>query len=264
MVAATHELRRLEEISFPSKDISVRLACLRKVIGHSLQVEERVPSGLPGIDALLPGGGLALAALHEVAPADFRGIPAAWGFLLALARTVAKGRTGPFFWPLLESDKHEFGVPYGAGLGRFGFDPQNCLFARCATPADALWAMEEALRLGGPAGVIGRRPGRMSLTQSRRLQLAAEKTGTPIFLLRAPSDAMVSAARSLWRIQPVPSARDRFGLMTYPRWHIVLERAQGGGMGEWVVEWDHDTLCLRLPPVLADRTVLPGKTQKRA
>jgi protein ImuA len=124
--------------------------------------------------------------------------------------------------------------------------------------------MEEALRLGGVAGVAGRRPKRMSLTQSRRLQLAAEKTGTPIFLLRAPDDAMVSAARSLWRIRPVPAARDRFGLMKNPRWHIVLERARGGGMGEWMVEWDHDALCLRLPPVLADRTVVAGKTQKRA
>jgi protein ImuA len=256
-------MRRVEEISFSGKDIA--LQALRRAIGHGVPFPfGTASSGLSRVDALLPGGGLALAALHEVVPEDFRALPASWGFLLALAGTVAASRPGAFLWPLLESDAHEFGVPYGAGLRRFSLDAGRFLFARCKNPADALWAMEEALRLGGLAGVVGRRTQRMTLTASRRLQLAAEKTGTPIFLLRAPGDIAASAARTLWRVAPAPAARDRFGLMTNPRWTIALIRARGGGMGEWVLEWDHDALCLRLSPLLADRTVPAGKAQKRA
>jgi protein ImuA len=264
MSLATQELRRMGEISFPSKGMSQRLATLRQAMGQGVTVGDSVPSGIDGVDAHLPGRGLLLGALHEVVPEDFRALPASWGFLLALAKTVTARRRGPFFWPLLKGDEHEFGIPYGAGLKRFGLDPGKFLFARCANASDVLWAMEEALRLGGAAAVLGRRTPRMTLTASRRLQLAAEKTGTPIFLLRAPADTMFSAARSLWRVAPAPSARDRFGLMTNPRWTIALIRARGGGIGEWMVEWDHDALCLRLPPVLADRTAHTGKTQKRA
>jgi protein ImuA len=124
--------------------------------------------------------------------------------------------------------------------------------------------MEEALRIGGLAAVIGRRTPRMTLTQSRRLQLAAESSTTPIFLFRDYGDDMPSAARTVWRISPSPAARDRFGYMTNPRWQVALERTRGGGVGEWVVEWDHDALCLRLPPALANRTVSAAEAQKRA
>jgi protein ImuA len=264
MSGTTRDLRRVEEISFPPKDMAKLMVSLRPLMSQAVPDGGHVPSGIGRIDALLPGGGLARAALHEVVPEDFRALPASWGFLLALAKIVTAARPGPFFWPLLKGDEHEFGVPYGAGLKRFGLPAGKFLFARCASPRDALWAMEEALRLGGLGAVIGRRTPRMNLTASRRLQLAAEKTATPIFLLRAPGDALVSAARTLWRVAPAPSARDRFGLMTNPRWTIALIRARGGGMGEWMVEWDHDALCLRLSPVLADRTVLAGTAQKRA
>jgi protein ImuA len=263
MSLATQELRRIGEISFPAKDMET-LASLRRAIGQDLSIRDSISSGIGGIDAHLPGKGLLPGALHEISPADFRALPAAFGFLLALAKTVTARRPGPFFWPLLKRDEQEFGVPYGAGLKRFGLHPGKFLFARCTNPTDALWAMEEALRLGGVAAVVGRRTPRMSLTASRRLHLAAEKTGTPIFLLRAAEDTTFSAARSLWCVSPAPSARDRFGLMTNPRWTVALIRARGGGTGEWMVEWDHDALCLRLPPVLADRTALAGKAQKRA
>lgn len=220
-----------------------------------------VPLGLPGIDARLPGRGLQ-PGLHEIAGLDYRSLPAAWGFLLALVRTVAAARRGLVFWPLLKSQAQDFGLPYGPGLKRFGFDPGRFLFARALNPRDALWAMEEALRLGGLAAVMGARE-RMDLTMSRRLQLAAESSGTPIFLLRGKDDENLSAARTRWRVAPCPASRDRFGLMEHARWRVTLERARGPG-GEWIMEWDHAAFSLRLSSAMADRTVRAGEEKKIA
>jgi protein ImuA len=205
-----------------------------------------VSTGIAGIDACLSGG-LALGALHEVAAADFRAVPGAWGFLLALMARVE--RQGVVVWPLVSG---AFGIPYAPGLKSFGLDPRDFLIVRCRRERDAAWTMEEALRIGAGA-VVGARPRDMDLTASRRLQLAAQHSGTPIFLLRAHDDRQPSAAVSRWRIASVPGARDRFGLFGEPRWRVALEYAKGGRPGEWVVEWNHAAHRLRLPAVLADR-----------
>jgi protein ImuA len=248
-----------------SKGLPDQLTKLRRLMaGLAPAPGPKQPLGIAEIDAKLPGGGLAIAALHEIAPADFRSIPAAWGFLLAVTRSLAAARPGALFWPLLPQQGRSFGLPYGAGLKSFGHDPGRFLFARCAKREDALWAMEEALHLGGLGAVIGQRPLNLTLTSSRRLQLAAEASATPILLLRCPRDDTISAARSIWRVASLPAARDRFGLMTCPRWHVALTRTRGGGVGEWMVEWDHDALCLRLASAMADRAPSAGFAQKRA
>lgn len=220
------------------------------------------PVGVADIDRRLPAGGLE-TGLHEIAAADYRSLPAAWGFLLALVKTVAAQRRGLLFWPLLQTHSQDFGLPYGPGLSRFGLDPGRFLFARCLNARDALWAMEEGLRSGGLAAVLGAR-GHMDLTMSRRLQLAAESSGTPIFLLRAPRDEKPSAARTRWRVGPAPAARDRFGLLGHARWHVALERARGGEGREWIMEWNHEAFSLCLSSKLADRSVFPGEAKKSA
>lgn len=155
-------------------------------------------------------------------------------------------------WPLA---KHAsvFGLPYPPGLKFFGIDPSRILFVHCASERDCLWAMEEGLRLGGIAGVIGARAKTMDLTASRRLQLAAEQANTPVFLLRNYNDKAPSAAVTRWRIASAPSARDQFGFYKNPCFRVALDYARGGKTGEWVVEWTHDALSLRLSSVLGDR-----------
>jgi protein ImuA len=226
------------------KDRQALLEALRQEV---VRTACGVSTGIAGIDACLRGG-LALGALHEIAAADFRAIPGAWGFLLALVARVE--REGVVVWPLVPGGA--FGIPYGRGLKSFGLDPRDFLMVRCRREREAAWTMEEALRIGAGA-VVGARPRDMDLTASRRLQLAAQHSGTPIFLLRAHDDRQPSAAVSRWRVAAVPGARDRFGLFGEPRWRVALEYAKGGRPGEWVVEWNHAAHRLRLPAVLADR-----------
>ncbi len=217
----------------------------RRQIGllEKMSVTARLPLGCAQIDACLKGG-LAAGALHEVAAADHRAAPTALGFLLVLARIAVVARGGALIWPQ-DRRPGAFGAPYGPGLKHFGLDPGRIVFLRCRRSEDALWAMEEALRIGGVGAVVGARTARMDLTASRRLQLAAEASATPAFLLRAHKDAAPSAAATRWRVSPVPSARDGHGVFARPRWLVALERARGGKPGEWVMEWDHDALCLR-------------------
>ncbi len=200
------------------------------------------------IAAALPGGGLALGALHEVTGADYRATPAAWGFLLALVGSLQQARAGSLVWPWVENAAQDFGAPYAPGLHAFGLDPARLLFVRCRKHGEALWTMEEALRHG--AAVIGARPFHASLTVSRRLQLAGEQAGVPVLLLRRHDDHQVSAAVTRWRVAPAPAARDRFGFFAGPRWRVTLEQARGGRVGEWVVEWNDEAHRLRLPAVL--------------
>ncbi|MBU6445646.1 MAG: ImuA protein [Alphaproteobacteria bacterium] len=207
--------------------------------------------------AALPGGGLALGALHEVTGVDYRATPAAWGFLLALAVQLLRARGGSLVWPWVEGAAQDFGAPYAPGLHAFGLDPARLLFVRCRKGSEALWVMEEALRHG--ATVIGARPFHASLTISRRLQLAAEQAGAPVLLLRRHDDHQVSAAVTRWRVAPAPAARDRFGFFAGPRWRVALEQARGGRTGEWVVEWNDETHGLRLPAVLGG-----GKARRAA
>jgi protein ImuA len=250
--------------SFSSNDLSIaRRERARRLMAAALPPSgPSLPLNIEPIDARLPGQGLE-TALHEIVPADYRSGPAAWGFLLALAKSVSGKRSGPIFWPLAKNE-YDFGLPYGPGLKFFGFSAGDFLFARCASQIDSLWAMEEALRAGGFAIIIGARARKMDLTMSRRLQLAAEKTHTPIFLLRSINDGSLSVARTRWRVTPLPAARDVFGLMHHARWHVALDRARGGGAGEWVLEWNYDALCLRLPSLLAGRTAFAGEEKKSA
>ena len=229
-----------------------QLDALRRQIARTASFSTRangaVPLGIEPIDFCL-GGGLARGALHEIAAADHRSIPAALGFLLALTNLAGKAC---LLWPFAKNAT-AFGMPYAPGLKSFGLDPARIVFVRCANPFECLWAMEEGLRLGGVSAVIGARVKAMDLTSSRRLQLAAEQANIPVLLLRNYNDNALSAAVTRWRVSPAPSARDEFDFYKKPRFHIALEYARGGKTGEWALEWDHDALLLRLSSALGDR-----------
>ena len=91
--------------SFSRNDLSInRRERARRFMAAALPASgPSLPLNIEPIDARLPGQGLE-TALHEVAPSDYRSGPAAWGFLLALTKSVASKRGGPLFWPLEKSE----------------------------------------------------------------------------------------------------------------------------------------------------------------
>ena len=189
------------------------IEAVRRQIGQGLEPAgaSRRPIGCAPIDNCLRGG-LAAGALHEVAAADHRALPAAWGFLLALARMTAGNRT--LVWPMERTA--DFGAALRTGAEAFrdrSGAPSSSSAARPAKTRCGRWKRPCA------SAALARwwaRAARMDLTASRRLQLAAEAAATPIFLLRTHKDDAHSAAVTRWRVSPHRAATDGFGFLRCP------------------------------------------------
>ena len=229
---------------------------LRRLLSGMEGVRSRqpLPFGLSAIDRYLPQGGLACGAMHEVVP-EAGSTPAAFGFIVALLAHVARDR--PLILVMPAYGLREYGRPHGHGLSALGLDPSRLILVETAHRRDVLWAMEEALRSGEPtavAGVIDR----LDLKLSQRLHLAATQAGRPLFMLRPAQTLESSAAATRWRVGAAKAARDRFGLIARPRWHLTLERCRNGRPGEWVVEYDHVAHRFGLAAALADPALSHG------
>ena len=209
-----------------------------------------LPFDLAALDVHLPHGGLAVGALHEVAPQQHGDTPAAFGFQVALL-----ARFHPVTRPLLLVASHralaDHGRPHGHGLRQLGLDPARLILVETRNDQQTLWVMEEALRSGAPAAVGGAIR-KLDLKTSQRLHLAAGDAGLPLVLLRPARADDASAAATRWRIGTAEAARDRFGLITRTRWRARLERCRNGRPGEWLVEFDHAAYRFSLAAPLAD------------
>ena len=203
-----------------------------------------VALGAAGLDAHLPGGGLARGCLHEVAGAAPGDDGAAVGFAaLLLARLAETG--GRVLWLTRRRDL------YPPGLAALGLPPEPLLLAKVRRDEEALWAMEEALRCPRLAAVLGE-VNEADLVASRRLQLAAERQGVTGLLLRLPAPRPdVSAAVTRWRIAALASGEDALPGPGAPRWRAELMRCRGGQPGVWRLEWREGRLT-ELPEPAAD------------
>ncbi len=238
-------------------DLQARIGAIEGQ-AHVLEEAEHAPItlGVPQVDASLPGEGLSTAALHEVAGADHRDMPSAFGFLLALVMRrlqMVDGR-GIVLWCRQSYGPHDFGWLYGPGLAAFGFVPDRLLMVTSPKPTDVLWVLEEALRSQTLAAIVGEVGAALDLTATRRLQLAAETVATPVFLLRPPQSSKASAASTRWSIATEQRVRQGW---QRPRWRADLVRCRGGQPHHWFLEWDHATHCFAMAAALADRPAQP-------
>jgi protein ImuA len=140
-----------------------------------------IPTGFRALDACLPGGGWPLATLIELlVPAA--GIGEIRLLLPALRSLVSAAGVEPR-WVAWLAPPH---LPYAPALADAGLDPAHMLVIRPRAGVDRLWAMEQALRSGACAAVLGW-AGTAHDAALRRLKLAAEEGATPAFLLRSPA-----------------------------------------------------------------------------
>jgi protein ImuA len=241
------------------EDLRVRIGRLER--GCAPASRAVIPLG-PPIDTALPNGGLVLGALHEVfgtGPDTEHGAAAA----VFLAGILARHR-GPVLWVAEHADL------FAPGLAAAGLHPDRVIYAETGKPDAALQAMEEGLRHRGLAGVVGEISSRLVLTASRRLQLAAETSGTVAFVLRRsrkhddPALAEPSAAVTRWRITTLPSppplahAPDIPGLGPQ-RWRLELTRCRGGEASSWIVEACDAKGRLAVVADLPDRSAAPDR-----
>jgi len=234
---------------------SAVVAELRRLLPGVDDIRKPLPFGLPALDSHLPRGGLARGALHEIVPATETALPSAFGFVVALlTNMLAKLSRGPLIFILPGYTRLVSAHLSGHGLNCLGLDPARVTLVETAHRKDSLWAAAEALHSGVPLAVTAAID-RLDLKTSQKLQLAANDSGRPLFLIRPAPTLEASAAATRWRVGVAQAARDRFGLLARPRWNLQLERCRNGRPGEWKVEYDHVTHRFSLAAALADHAV---------
>ena len=210
-----------------------------------------VSLGAAAVDAALPWGGLPRDCLHEIVGGE-TAVGFAAGLAARLAAHPVKGthlagearfaEGGAVLWCLRPRAVFDAGNLHGPGLAQFGLDPGRLIIAQARSDQDLLWAMEEGLRSGRPAVVLGE-VGEVGLAATRRLQLAAEVGGvTALLLRRRTARRNSSVAVTRWRVMPAPSG-DAFppvlpsGAISPGCWRLDLVRCRGGAPKSWLVEW---------------------------
>lgn len=217
-----------------------------------------LPFGLEAIDRHLPGGGLAIGALHEIAGSPELADDASATIFLAgiLARLE-----GPVFWCLAWRDL------FAPALHLAGLHPDRVIHVEAGSDTNVLLAMEECLRVPGIAGVVGEIR-KYSITASKRLQLAAEESGvTALVFKRGAKTEQVAegtAAVTRWRITACPSAKLDVPSLARPRWQVALERVRGGEPRTWIVEGCDAQGRIALPAALVDRPAAQEDRQAAA
>jgi protein ImuA len=146
--------------------------------------------------------------------------------------------------------------------------PGRLIYAECGKDDEALAVIEEGLRHGSLAAVVGE-VGRSTMTAARRLQLAAEASGTMALLLRrwrkSGADPLASSSTALtrWRIGCAPSLQLPVRGIARPRWTVELVRQRGGGPAAWILEGVDEAGRLALPADAPDRAAAAARPERQ-
>lgn len=199
------------------------------------------------LDTILQNG-LAQGRLHELYAPDADDAPSLAGLAAML---VLRIQAGPVAWLRTEAAERTMGRLYMPGLVELGGDPGSVILALLPDDKRLLRAAGDAAACSGLGAVVieswGKAP-MLTLTASRRLVLAAEKSGVTLLLLRIGAQPVPSAAATRWSISAALStvmAPDAPG-------HSMIEvellrRRSGPAEMRCKMEWDRDERAFRKP-----------------
>lgn len=213
------------------------VAKLREEIEHLEGTATRkktvLPFGVEDIDCCLPNGGLSYGAVHEFAGGGTGTVDGAAAALFAAG--IAARTKGKIVWCLTRPDL------FFPALAQAGLHHSRVVFVEADKEEDVLASLEEGLSFGGLGAVVGELV-RLPMTASRRLQLAAEKTGTMGLIVRrwrrqteASDFGQPTASSTRWRVSVLPSEELPVPGVGRPRWFIELMRVKAGECAEFIV-----------------------------
>jgi protein ImuA len=212
----------------------------------------KISFGMPTLDGAL-GGGLARAALHEIFAAQFGDATAAACFVVGLAARTDQRRK--ILWVRHELASLEAGNVHPSGLVELGIDPNRFILVRVRDPLSALRAGNEGARCPALAAVITEiwnEPRALDLTATRRLSLAASRSGVTVFLLRTGATARASTAATRWSVRSVASSPLPAEAPGHPVFELTLLRHRWGiSPRSWRVEWNRDESRFQEPSALS-------------
>jgi protein ImuA len=209
-----------------------------------------LPFGVKVIDRRLPGGGLALGALHEIAGGGNGVVDGAAAALFAAgiaARTHSK-----VLWCVTRQDL------FAPAIAQAGLGPDRVIYVEAGDEKSVLACFEEGLRHGGLGAVVAE-VARLSMMASRRLQLAAESSGAIGIAVRrwrrqteAADFGQPTASVTRWRVSALPSTPLPVPGVGRARWQVELIRCRAGESADFEVEACDAKGRLAVPSDLAD------------
>jgi len=208
---------------------------------RSLQGYDHIPAGptintgILSLEASFPEKVFPTGVIHELISYSPEEKAATTGFMGGLLGRMMQ-QSGACLWI---STRRTIFPP---ALKIFGIAPERIIFVDLSRQKEALWAIEEALKCKSLAGVVGELP-ELSFTESRRLQLAVEKSRVTGFIHRyKPKAENTTASVTRWKIKPLSSETTE-GLpgVGFPRWEVQLVKVRNGVPGTWQIEWIDNT-----------------------
>lgn len=201
------------------------------------------------MDARVPGGGLALGALHEVAGGGNGAVHGAAASLFTAG--IAARTSGQVLWCVTRADL------FAPSLAQAGLHPDRVIYAEVGDEKAVLACMEEGLRHGGLSAVVGE-VARLPMVASRRLQLCAEESGTIALAIRrwrrmteASDFGQPTASVTRWRVTALPSEPLPVPGVGRARWLVELIRARAGECADFELGACDEQGRLALPADLA-------------
>jgi protein ImuB len=156
---------------------------------------------------------------------------------------------------------------FAPSLAQVGLPPERVIFAEAGDEAGS-WPRWRKACAGLAWPAWSARSASLSMTASRRLQLAAEKSGQMAMAIRrwkrvadAADLGQPTAATTRWRVSALPSSPLPVPGVGRPRWFLELLRCRAGDAFDIELEACDAKGHLRLPAPLAHRPV--GRAQGR-
>jgi len=234
-----------------------RIRCLEGGARHRRSV---LPFGIEAIDGHLPEGGLALGALHEVAGGGNGAIDGAAAALFAAG--ISARTKGRVLWCVTRQDL------FAPALAQAGLPVDRVIYVEACDEKSVLACFEEGLRRGGLGAVVAE-VARLSMTASRRLQLAAEGSGSIGLAVRrwrrqreATDFGLPTASMTRWRVSALPSPPLPVPGVGHARWRLELVRCRRGESAEFEVKACDAQGRLALPSELIQRSAAAGISRR--
>ena len=210
--------------------------------------------GLGPIESAFPNAVFPVGSIHEFLNFAPEQAAASNGFISGLLK-VLMNKGGVCLWISVSRKL------FPPALKLFGVNAEQIIFIDLKRERDVLWVMEEALKCEGLAAVVAE-VREISFAESRRLQLAVEKSRVTGFILRNDRLKLsTTACVARWQIIPVASKlADGLPGVGFPRWQVELLKVRNGNPGVWQVEWSAGRFTLVTENI--PEAVLPDQRRK--
>jgi protein ImuA len=235
---------------------------IQRFAGQPAHDRKVLPFGIETIDRVLPGGGLTLGALHEVAGGGNGAIDGAAAALFTAG--IAARTKGKVLWCVVRQDL------FAPALAQAGLLSGRVIYVEAGDDKALLACFEEGLRHGGLGAVVAE-VARLSMTASRRLHLAAETSGAIGIAVRrwrrqteAADFGQPTASVTRWRVSTLPATPLPVAGIGRARWQLELIRCRAGESADFEVEACDAKGRIALPSNLVDRPAQKDLGRRRA